>query len=41
MGNPPFAGTLRHHGWRAADVKLPEPVRGDAALILAPAEVEL
>ncbi|MBS2025823.1 MAG: DUF2760 domain-containing protein [Deltaproteobacteria bacterium] len=41
VGNPPFAGTLRHHGWRAADVKLPEPVRGDAALILAPAEVEL
>ena len=41
VGNPPFSGALRHHGWRAAEVKLPEPVRGEAAAILAPAEVEL
>ena len=41
VGNPPFNGTLRHHGWWAADVKLPEAVRGEAANVLAPAEVEL
>jgi Domain of unknown function (DUF2760) len=38
-GNPPFRGTLRHHGWRASAVKLPTAT-GDATL-LAPAEVEL
>ena len=41
VGKPPFKGALRHHGWRAAEVKLPEPVRGDASRLLAPAEVEL
>lgn len=41
VGSPPFDGTLRHHGWKAADVKLPEPARGEAASVLAPAEVEL
>ena len=41
VGNPPFKGTLKHHGWRAVEVKLPEPPRGDEAALLAPAEVEL
>ena len=41
VGKPPFKGALRHHGWRAAEVKLPEPVRGDPSRLLAPAEVEL
>ncbi|GAC1605693.1 MAG: DUF2760 domain-containing protein [Myxococcales bacterium] len=41
VGSPPFRGTLRHHGWRAAEVKLPHPPRGEAATVLAPAEVEL
>jgi Domain of unknown function (DUF2760) len=41
VGNPPFSGALRHHGWRVSAVKLPEPARGEAAAILAPAEVEL
>ena len=41
VGEPPFRGTLRHHGWRAAEVKLPEPPEAEAALLLAPAEVEL
>lgn len=40
VGSPPFTGTLRHHGWRA-EPKLPEPARGEAAAVLAPAEVEL
>jgi Domain of unknown function (DUF2760) len=41
VGDPPFRGTLRHHGWRASEVMLPDPPRGDAAAVLAPAEVEL
>jgi hypothetical protein len=41
VGAPPFTGTLKHHGWKAVKVKLPEPVRGEASRLLAPAEVEL
>lgn len=41
VGSPPFSGALKHHGWRAAQVKLPEPPRSEAARLLAPAEVEL
>ena len=41
VGNPPFKGALKHHGWKAGAVKLPEPPRGEAARLLAPAEVEL
>jgi hypothetical protein len=40
VGQPPFQGALRHHGWRAKEVKLP-PLDGKDATILAPAEVEL
>lgn len=40
-GAPPFTGTLRHRGWRAARLALPEPVAGYDVRILAPAEVEL
>jgi hypothetical protein len=39
LGNPPFRGVLKHHGWRAAEVRMPGP-SGDPTL-LAPAEVEL
>ena len=41
-GNPPYNGTLRHHGWRAKKVELPV-WRGhdEAANVIAPAEVEL
>jgi hypothetical protein len=38
-GNPPFSGVLRHHGWKATQVRMPA-ASGDATLI-APAEVEL
>lgn len=40
-GEPPFHGTLAHHGWRAAEVRL--PLLSDAAdpTVLAAAEVEL
>jgi len=40
-GNPPFKGTLRHHGWRAAKVSLPTLSDGLDVTIVAPAEVEL
>lgn len=36
-GEPPFAGTLRHPGWKVAKVELPRSPDG----IVAPAEVEL
>ena len=38
-GTPPFSGVLRHHGWKATQVRMPAAA-GDASLI-APAEVEL
>ncbi|MFL5421027.1 MAG: DUF2760 domain-containing protein [Myxococcales bacterium] len=41
VGSPPFHGTLRHHGWKAASVKLSPPGAGQDATVLAPAEVEL
>lgn len=45
VGKPPFKGSLRHHGWRAQEVKLPNGGNGAAPpgdpSIVAPAEVEL
>jgi len=40
-GNPPFSGTLRHHGWRATDVRLPALSEGVDRTVVAPAEVEI
>ena len=40
-GQPPYAGTLRHKGWRAARIDLPRLVGDHDANILAPAEVEI
>lgn len=40
-GQPPFSGVLRHHGWKATDLKLPRPSEGGDPSIIAPAEVEL
>jgi Domain of unknown function (DUF2760) len=40
-GQPPYAGVLRHRGWRAKKLALPELLGGHDARILAPAEVEL
>jgi hypothetical protein len=40
-GNPPFHGALRHHGWKAAQVRLPAPPANVDPTIIAPAEVEL
>jgi uncharacterized protein DUF2760 len=41
VGAPPFQGALRHHGWRAREVKLPPAKDGVDQTLVAPAEVEL
>ena len=38
QGDPPFQGTLRHHGWKLVSTKLPDLKSTD---VLVPAEVEL
>lgn len=41
-GNPPYEGTIRHHGWRASKVDLPIwNGSEESAEIISPAEVEL
>lgn len=40
-GEPPFTGTLAHHGWRVDELALPELTSGHDPTIIAPAEVEL
>jgi hypothetical protein len=40
-GQPPFKGTLRHHGWRVKEIKLAAPPEGQDEFVLMPAEVEL
>jgi Domain of unknown function (DUF2760) len=40
-GQPPYAGVLRHRGWRATRLDLPQVVGEHDAHVLAPAEVEL
>ena len=41
-GEPPFAGTLQHHGWEATKCELPQFTGSDsAAKTVAPAEVEI
>jgi len=40
-GEAPYKGTLRHHGWRVVDAKLPVLADGVDRTVIAPAEVEL
>ncbi|HEY8506435.1 MAG TPA: DUF2760 domain-containing protein, partial [Gemmataceae bacterium] len=40
-GEPPFTGVLKHHGWRAKEIKLPRPPEGQDEMVLMPAEVEI
>lgn len=40
-GQPPFHGSVKHHGWVARVVKLPALPTAADPLVLAPAEVEL
>jgi hypothetical protein len=39
-GQPPFKGTLQHHGWRVKKVNLPTST-GNESMVVAPAEVQL
>ena len=42
IGEPPFNGTLQHHGWEATKCELPQFMGSDsAAKTIAPAEVEV
>jgi hypothetical protein len=41
VGQPPFNGSLRHRGWRVAEVRLPQLAEGHDTRVLAAAEVEL
>jgi len=40
-GQPPFKGTLKHHGWMAAEVRMPAISEAIDPRVIAPAEVEL
>lgn len=41
-GDPPFKGTLRHHGWRVLRVDLPQVILPqEKGWVLTPAEVEI
>ena len=40
-GEAPYRGTLRHHGWRVVDAKLPTLAEGVDRTVIAPAEVEV
>jgi hypothetical protein len=41
QGDPPFSGSLTHHGWRAETIALPELPESMDPMIVAPAEVEV
>ena len=40
-GQPPYTGVLRHRGWRATKIVLPQIVGEHDAHVLAPAELEV
>jgi Domain of unknown function (DUF2760) len=40
-GQPPYRGTLKHHGWVAGAVRLPDVSENLDPRVLTPAEVEL
>jgi hypothetical protein len=40
-GQPPFKGTLKHHGWIATEVRIPSIAEALDPAVIAPAEVEL
>jgi Domain of unknown function (DUF2760) len=40
-GQPPFKGTVKHHGWIAKDIRLPGLSENLDPKVVAPAEVEL
>lgn len=40
-GEPPYVGTLAHHGWQASRFSLPKLSDAHDPMVVAPAEVEL
>jgi hypothetical protein len=40
-GKLPAHGVLRHHGWQAGDIRLPDVPVGANRSVIAPAEVEI
>ncbi len=41
-GEPPFEGTLRHHGWKASKCEMPAWTgSAESAMAIAPSEVEI
>jgi len=40
-GQPPFRGSVKHHGWVATQVRLPLPSESLDPKVVAPAEIEL
>ena len=40
-GQPPFKGTLTHHGWVASEIRMPSISETIDPRVIAPAEVEL
>ncbi len=41
-GEPPFEGTLRHHGWQASKCEMPAWTgSAESAMVIAPSEVEV
>jgi hypothetical protein len=40
-GQPPYKGSLKHHGWVASNLQLPALTESVDYRVLAPAEVEL
>ena len=40
-GEPPFKGSLKHHGWQVTEIHLPSQPPGVDPRIVAPAEVEV
>ncbi len=40
-GQPPFRGTLQHHGWRVKNYTLHAPPEGQDPFVIQPAEVDL
>jgi hypothetical protein len=40
-GQPPFKGMLKHHGWVARSIRMPDIADSLDAKVVAPAEVEL
>lgn len=40
-GNPPFRGTLKHHGWVVTELRMPSAAETLDPRVVAPAEVEL